>query len=192
MTEILKVETPACAFGSPGRKQDVPASRTSRLRTVTLRFYVLLAFFPVLSCAQSLDADIPSSVLNSGHERQVIATKDGKRLQVTRKVTIPYPKTAVSESDYQALSAGGWKRCSSANESWNAMLELEEKRVIHQITHYWTKGGRLLTINMRYMTPSDTKPPADLPGSDIQAVTVLVDEFGVLLDDILAKLHIKC
>ena len=145
-----------------------------------------------MSCAKSLDSDLPAVVLEGGDERQVISSKDRKRLQITRKINIPYPTMAISDKHHAALKTAGWGRCSGPNEKWDSVFELEQKRLVHQVTHYWIKDGRLLTINMRYMTPVELKPPAGPPKSEVQIITVLVDEYGASLEEVLGRLGMKC
>jgi len=164
----------------------------TRVQNLLARVLGASAFLLLLSCAKSLDADLPPIVLEGGDERQVISSKDGKRLQITRKVNIPYPTMAISDNHQAALKTAGWGRCSGPNEKWDSVFELEQKRLVHQVTHYWIKDRRLLTINMRYVTPAGLKPPAGPPKSEVQIITVLVDEYGSSLEEVLAKLGMKC
>ena len=175
------------------RVQKVKPLMPDRLMLIVIRVLTLSALLSMLSCAKSLERDVPADLLEGGYDEQVASTEDGKRLQITRSFEARYPTMVVSERHHAALTANGWKRCSGANDKWDTVFELEQKRLIHQVTQYWIKGNdRLLTINMRYVSAAQSPPQAGPPQSDVQIVTLLVDDYGSSLKDVLGKLDIKC
>jgi hypothetical protein len=68
-----------------------------------------------------------------------------------------------------------------------------DARFVYQVTHHWRKGKELLTVNLRYITPTAVdRPRPRQPGNGTQFVTILLDDYGENLKLVLEQLKLNC
>jgi len=92
-------------------------------------------------------------------------------------VEMPYPLRAVGQIQWRELEAMGWTRCHGGNTDWVSFRDetVPSKRVVHQLVTNWSRGGRLLTIGLRYYSfdlPGQSRPVYAAPNNKLQFVDI--------------------
>lgn len=164
---------------------------TTRLQKRQAALACSLAALAAAACAAS---PIEAVLIHpQARDVQRHAFPESKSRQVSYRVQLQYPQTAVSGANFKQLEELGWTRCSGPPEGWDNYIDAskgeDRKEAVFQNLSHWSKGEALLTIVMRYYADvTDDRRRLDAPGNTEQHVVVLEDNNP----DVKKSLNISC
>lgn len=169
-------------------------SRSVKTRLLQLISVLLLpSVFLLASCSEDPERHALGLVVQDAVDKEVLRSQNGKRLQISYKVNLPFPAAAIGKDEAQRLQHEGWKPCAGGNTDWGVVADAQEKRLVHQLTRHWIRDGDLLTANMRYLSPlAEPVRQGTLPEGSVQHVTILLDRYGAAVAEVVTQLKLGC
>jgi hypothetical protein len=131
-----------------------------------------------LGCAASPIDDVPIHADAQDVHRQSVPGSRSK--EISYRVQLAYPQSAVSEDQLKRLEGRGWSKCSGYHVGWDRYVDASHgpthERTVFQNTSYWSKRDTLLMIAMIYYggVTKDGDVVAD-PGNSDQFVAITED-----------------
>jgi hypothetical protein len=133
--------------------------------------------FSVACMASSID-DVP--VPANAQDVHSSYYQESKSREVSYRVQLPYPQTAISDADLRRLENHGWSECSGFRKGWDHYVDASHgtghNQTVFQNVSFWSNGDSLLMIVMRYYGPvtANDREVTD-PGNSDQYVAVTED-----------------
>lgn len=150
-------------------------------------------FFLLTSCTNDPDRDALSLVVQGAADTEVLRSKDGKRVQINYKLSLPFPAVAIGKTETQRLERERWRPCEPEQSDWDMVPDAREQKLIHQLTRHWTRDGDLLTVHLRYLSRlAEPVKAGTRPEDSIQHVIILLDRYGTELGQAVKNLKLNC
>lgn len=135
---------------------------------------VLVSLSVAAYAAPSIDEAL---VHRDARDVQKLSFPESKSRQISYSVNLKYPATALTDADFVQLKKIGWSKCSGYREGWDSFVDASNpghERTVFQHMSYWSKGGTLLTVMMKYEAGvSKDKGRLDTPDKTQQQVILL-------------------
>ncbi len=149
----------------------------TRIRKRIALIAVLVPLSTIACAASSIDEVLIHSDARNVQKR---SSPESKTRQISYRVDLKYPTTALTDAHFMKLKKLGWSKCSGYREGWDSFVDASklkgQERTVFQNMSYWFKGSTLLTVAMKYdASVTKNKGRLDVPDNTQQQVILLED-----------------
>jgi len=136
---------------------------------------LLAALVPLLVACSSSPID---ELLVHPNALAVKKHSDTNSREISYRIDLKYPATALDEAKFDQLRKLGWSKCSGYSEGWTSFVDASggegREQTVFQNNSYWFKENTLVTVSMRYYAGvTKDKRGLNTPDNTQQQVVVL-------------------